>query len=106
MQDNTWEKTHTTSLNTIMSCLSLYAKYIANTTISVAGTSHPRFLVGVRATRSLVLCVCFVVLFVILSFFFWPLCCLFFFDLRTRIVPSVSSNTTITRIIKHTLTFS
>ena len=43
-----------------MSCLSLYAKYIANTTISVAGTSHPWFLVGVLVTWSLVLCVCFV----------------------------------------------
>ena len=30
----------------------------------------------VRVTRSLVLCVCFVDSF--LSFFFWPLCCLFF----------------------------
>jgi hypothetical protein len=30
--------------------------------------------------------------FVILSFFFWPLCCLFFFDLRILITPLVSSN--------------
>ena len=39
----------------------------------------PPVLSGVRVTRSLVLCVCFVDrYFVILSFFFWPLCCLFF----------------------------
>jgi hypothetical protein len=31
-------------------------------------------------------------LFVILSFFFWSLCCLFFFDLRILITPLVSSN--------------
>ena len=27
-----------------------------------------------------------------LSFFFWPLCCLFFFDMRILITPLVSSN--------------
>jgi hypothetical protein len=31
-------------------------------------------------------------LFVLLCFFFWPLCCLFFFDLRLLITPLVSSN--------------
>jgi general stress protein CsbA len=31
-------------------------------------------------------------LIVLLSFFFWPLCCLFFFDLRILITPLVSSN--------------
>jgi hypothetical protein len=31
-------------------------------------------------------------LFVLLSFFFWPLCCLFFFNLRILITPLVSSN--------------
>ena len=41
-------------------------------------------------TQSLVLCVCFVDRFVF--FFFWPLCCLFFFDLRILITPLVSSN--------------
>jgi hypothetical protein len=30
-------------------------------------------------------------LFVLLYFFFWPLCCLFFFDIRILIVPLVSS---------------
>jgi len=38
---------------------------------------------GVRVTRSLVLCVYMFCrsLFVLLSLIFWPLCCLFFFDL-------------------------
>jgi hypothetical protein len=31
-------------------------------------------------------------LFVLLFFFFWPLCCLVFFDLRILITPLVSSN--------------
>ena len=45
---------------------------------------------GVRVTRSLALCVCFVDR--CLSFIFWPLCCLFFFDLRILITPLVYSN--------------
>ena len=48
---------------------------------------------SVRVTRSLVLCVMFCrSLFVFLTFFFWPLCCLTFFDLRNMITPLVSSN--------------
>ena len=48
---------------------------------------------GVRVTRSLVLYVCFIdrCLF-FCTFFFWPLCCLFFFDIRILITPLVSSN--------------
>ena len=47
----------------------------------------------VRFTRSLVLCVCFVDrCFSFGIFFFWSLCCLFFFDLRILITPLVSSN--------------
>ena len=49
----------------------------------------------IHVTRSLVLCVMFCrSLFVLLSFVFWPLCCLFFFDLRilvTLLVSSISS---------------
>ena len=48
---------------------------------------HPGFS-GVRVTRSLVLCVCFVDR--CLSFFFSPLCCMSFFDLRILITPLVS----------------
>ena len=55
--------------------------------------SSPPIFSGVRVTRSLVLYVCFVwSLFVLLYFFFWPLCYLFFFDIRTLIAPLVSSN--------------
>jgi hypothetical protein len=47
---------------------------------------------GVRVTRSLVLCVCFVDRCLsFCAFFFWPLCCLFVFDIRILIVPFVSS---------------
>ena len=49
---------------------------------------------GVRVTRSLVLYFFFCrSLFVPLYFFFWPLCCLFFFDIRILITLLVSSNT-------------
>jgi len=70
-----------------------------NTTgvISGEGTAYPLGALvftsgfsGVRVTRSLVLCVCFVDR--CLFFSFWPLCCLFFFDLRILITSLVSSN--------------
>ena len=38
-------------------------------------------------------------LFVPLSFFFWPLHCLSFFDLRSLIIPVVSSNLTFTMLM-------
>jgi len=48
---------------------------------------------GVRVTRSLVLCVCFVDhCLPFCTFFFWSLCCLFLFDIRILITPLVSSN--------------
>jgi len=63
---------------------------------SGAGTAYPPATLeftpcfsGVRVTRPLVLCVCFVDH--CLSFFFWALCYLFFFDLRIMITPLVSS---------------
>ena len=62
-----------------------------------AGTAYPSrapapVFSGVRVTLSLVLCGCFFrFLFVHLSFFFWPLCCLSF-NLRIRIIALVSSN--------------
>ena len=53
--------------------------------------SSLRFLIEVCVTRSLVLYVCFVDC--CLSFcIFWPLCCLFFFDIRILITPLVSSS--------------
>ena len=46
-----------------------------------------------RIPRSLVLCVMLCIsLFVLLSFIFWPLCCLYFFDLRILITHLISSN--------------
>ena len=47
--------------------------------------NSPPVFSGVRVTRSLVVCVYFVDH--CLSFFFWPFCCLFFFDIRIRITP-------------------
>ena len=50
----------------------------------------PRLLVE---TRSLVLCVCFVDRCLsFCTFFSWPLCCLFFFDLQILVIPLVFSN--------------
>ena len=49
----------------------------------------PPVFSGIRVTWSLVLCVCFVDR---RCLSFWPLCCLFFFDLRILITPLVSSN--------------
>ena len=50
--------------------------------------SSPPVFSGVLVTRSLILYVCFVGR--CLSFFFWPLFCLFFFDLQILITPLVS----------------
>ena len=56
--------------------------------------SSPPVLSGVRVTRSLVfMCMFCRSLFVLLYIFFWPLCCLFFFDIRILIHPLVSSST-------------
>jgi hypothetical protein len=72
--------------------------YITTTgATSGAGTAYPAGapeftpgFSGVRVTRSLVLYVYFVDR--CLSFFFWPLCCLFFFDMQILIAPLVYSN--------------
>ena len=56
----------------------------------------------VRVTRSLVLCVCFVVRCLSFCiFFFWPLCFLFFFDIRILITSFVSSNSSYYTQNKH-----
>ena len=52
--------------------------------------SSPPVYSGFRVTRSLILYVCFVDR--CFSFFFWSLCCLFFFDLWILITPLVSSS--------------
>ena len=52
---------------------------------------HPRFLVGSCYSIISFICMYCRSLFVLLCFFFWPLCCLFFFDI-SLITPLVSSN--------------
>ena len=50
----------------------------------------------VRVTRSFAWCVCFVDRCLsFCTFFFWPLCCLFFFDIRILITPLVFTNSSI-----------
>jgi hypothetical protein len=44
-------------------------------------------------------------LFVLLYFFFWPLCCLSFFDIRILITPLVSSNSSYSPADKTTGSF-
>ena len=57
--------------------------------------SSPSAFSGVRVTRFLVVYVCFVDRCLsFCTFFFWLLCCLFFFDIRILITPLVSSNST------------
>jgi hypothetical protein len=56
---------------------------------------------GVRVARSLVVCVCFVDRFLsFCPFSFWPLCCLFFFDIQILITPLVSSDYSWPRMLK------
>ena len=50
--------------------------------------SSSTILSGAHVTRSLVLCVCLS----FRTFSFWPLCCLFFFDIRILITSLISSN--------------
>jgi hypothetical protein len=50
---------------------------------------HPvRHNLGIKV----IICIFCRSLFVLLYFFFWPLCCLFFFDIRIWITPLVCSN--------------
>jgi hypothetical protein len=63
--------------------------------------SLPPVFSEVRVTRSLVLCVCFVDR--CLSFFFWPLCCRFFFNLRILITYLISSNCVSVVVDMHSL---
>jgi len=66
--------------------------------------SSPPVFSGVRVTRSLVLHVCFVDRCLsFCTFFFWPLCCLFFFDIRILITPLVSPNSS---VLCHCLTMA
>ena len=52
----------------------------------------PGFMCGSCYSIFSLMCMFCKSLFVPLCFFFWQLCCLFFFDLRILIIPLVSSN--------------
>ena len=53
----------------------------------------PSVFSGVRVTRSFsITCMFCRLLFILLYFFIWPLCYLFFYDIRIMIAPMVSSN--------------
>ena len=68
--------------------------------------SSPPNFGRVRVTRSLVLYVWFCrSLFVLLYFFFWPLFCLLYFDLRILITPLVSPNYSYTMTIKFIVSY-
>jgi hypothetical protein len=54
--------------------------------------SSPGFSWGLCCSIFSFICMFCRSLLVFLYFFFWPLCCLFFFDIRFLIVPLVSSN--------------
>jgi hypothetical protein len=67
--------------------------YINTTDVtSGAGTAYPSEHLSSHPVFSGVLVFFFGSLFVILYFFFWSLCYLFFFDIRILIAPLVSSN--------------
>jgi hypothetical protein len=70
--------------------------------------SSPPVLSGVRVNRSLVLYICFVDRCLsFCTFFFWPLCCLFFFDIRILLSPLVSStNSSYTNILTENIELS
>jgi hypothetical protein len=56
---------------------------------------------GVRVSQYLVLYVCFVDRCLsFCPFLFWPLCCLFFFDIRILISPLVSSNSSQNTLVR------
>ena len=60
--------------------------------------SSPPDFGGVLETQSLALCVCFVHRCLFLRvFFFWALCCLFYFDLRILVSSSCSFSETISQ---------
>ena len=61
-------------------------------------------LSGFRVTRSLVLCVCFADRCMsFCTFFFWPLCCLFFFDMQILVASLWYLQTLLIEYIKKSL---
>ena len=76
-------------------------------TTSEAGTAYPsgapEFTPGFQwgSCNSIFSFICMFCrsLFVLFYFFFWPLCCLFFFDIRFLITPLMSSNSSNTSFV-------
>jgi uncharacterized protein with PQ loop repeat len=58
-------------------------------------SSSPVILVGLCYSIFSFMCMFCRLLFILLHFFFWPLCCLFFFNLRIMITSLVSSNSSL-----------
>ena len=56
------------------------------------GISVSQMTTNMGSCYSIFSFMCTALLFVLLSFFVWPLCCLSFFDLRILIIPLVSEN--------------
>ena len=78
-------------------CISLWDKaivFLGNTNAYISGASEftPGFSGFSYYSSFSFMCMFCRSLFVFLSFFFWSLCCLFFFELRILITPLVSSN--------------
>jgi hypothetical protein len=66
--------------------------------------SSPPVFSGVRVTWSLVLCVCFADRCMsFCTFFFWPLCCLFFFDMQILVASLWYLQTLLIEYIKKSL---
>ena len=64
---------------------------------SGASTFIPGFYWGSCYSIFSFMCMFFRSLLILLSFFFWPLCCLISFDIRILITPLVSSNSSSTK---------
>jgi hypothetical protein len=62
--------------------------------------SSLRFLLGSWYSIFSFMCMFCRSLFVLLYFFFWPLCCLFFFDLRILITPSLVSSKSFSKVLR------
>ena len=67
---------------------------------------HSRLLMGFMLLDLYFICMFCRLLFVLLYFFFWPLCCLFFFDIRILITPFVSSSSSCSFVLDYKLQHS
>jgi hypothetical protein len=82
----------------VLSSFTTYYGFVTRLTWRVPLEEHlssPQFLLGSCYSIFSFICMFSRSLFVLLYFFFWPLCCLFFFDIRILIDPLGSSNSSI-----------